>query len=229
MTLRAILFDKDGTLFDFQATYGPWADRLIVDLSGGDGPRADRMAQAIGFDRAATAFLPQSPVIAGTVQDVAGLLLPCLNGWTADSLVAHLNASALNAPQRGRVALAPLLDRLRGQGLVLGVATNDAEVAAHAHLQAAGVGDRFDFVAGYDSGHGAKPGPGMCLAFAEATRIAPSAIAMVGDSTHDLLAARAAGMVAVGVLTGPALAADLAPHADAILPDIGHLPGWLGL
>jgi phosphoglycolate phosphatase len=34
-------------------------------------------------------------------------------------------------------------------------------------------------------------------------------------------------MQVVGVLTGPAEANDLAPHADAVLPDIGHLPAWL--
>ncbi|EPX85444.1 HAD-superfamily hydrolase, subfamily IA, variant 1 family protein [Salipiger mucosus DSM 16094] len=51
---------------------------------------------------------------------------------------------------------------------------------------------------------------------------------MVGDSTHDLIAGRAAGMQCVGVLTGPAAAEDLASQADVVLPDIGHLPGWLG-
>ncbi|MEH6752099.1 MAG: HAD hydrolase-like protein, partial [Paracoccaceae bacterium] len=50
---------------------------------------------------------------------------------------------------------------------------------------------------------------------------------MVGDSHHDLLAGRRAGMQTLGVLTGTALAADLAPMADAVLPDIGHIPAWL--
>ena len=50
---------------------------------------------------------------------------------------------------------------------------------------------------------------------------------MVGDSTHDLIAGRAAGMWTVGVLTGIAATDELAPYADAVLPDIGHLPGWL--
>jgi phosphoglycolate phosphatase len=31
----------------------------------------------------------------------------------------------------------------------------------------------------------------------------------------------------VAVLTGVAGAADLAPHADAVLPDIGHLGAWI--
>jgi len=52
-------------------------------------------------------------------------------------------------------------------------------------------------------------------------------VVMVGDSTHDLIAGRAAGMACVGVLTGTAVEGDLAPFADAVLPDIGHLPGWL--
>ena len=50
---------------------------------------------------------------------------------------------------------------------------------------------------------------------------------MVGDSRHDLIAGRAAGMQTVGVLTGMAELADLAPFADVVLPDIGHLPLWL--
>jgi phosphoglycolate phosphatase len=65
------------------------------------------------------------------------------------------------------------------------------------------------------------------LAFAAQTGLDPARIAMIGDSTHDLDAGRAAGMVTVAVLTGPASAESLAPHADVVLPDIGHLPAWL--
>ena len=52
---------------------------------------------------------------------------------------------------------------------------------------------------------------------------------MVGDSRHDLIAGRAAGMATLGVLTGVAGAEDLAPLADLVRPDIGHLPQILGL
>jgi len=49
----------------------------------------------------------------------------------------------------------------------------------------------------------------------------------VGDSTHDLIAGRRAGMQTVAVLTGVALEAELAPHADVVLPNIGHIPAWM--
>ena len=34
-------------------------------------------------------------------------------------------------------------------------------------------------------------------------------------------------MQTVAVLTGLAETAQLAPYADVVLPDIGHLPAWL--
>jgi phosphoglycolate phosphatase len=89
--------------------------------------------------------------------------------------------------------------------------------------------DRFAFVAGFDSGHGAKPEPGMLAAFCAATCIPAAECAMIGDSTHDLDSGRAAGMVTVAVLTGIADHADLAPHADVVLESIGALPAWLGV
>ncbi|MEY3961435.1 MAG: hypothetical protein RIR14_2089, partial [Pseudomonadota bacterium] len=83
------------------------------------------------------------------------------------------------------------------------------------------------FVAGCDSGWGGKPAPGQLLAFAGRVGVDPVRSVMVGDSLHDLEAGRAAGMRRVAVLTGIAEAAELAPHADVVLPDIGHLAGWI--
>lgn len=67
----------------------------------------------------------------------------------------------------------------------------------------------------------------MCSAFAAALDQPPGGCVMIGDSLHDMAAGRAAGMVCVAVLTGPSEARTLAPAADAVLPDIGHLPDWL--
>ena len=105
------------------------------------------------------------------------------------------------------------------------MATSDNTGSAEAGLLAMGVRSHFDFVCGYDAGHGHKPGPGMVLGFCAHVGLSPAAVAVVGDSVHDLHMARAAkaGMV-VGVLTGPATRAELAPHADIVLPSIADLP-----
>jgi phosphoglycolate phosphatase len=231
--ITGILFDKDGTLFDFHATWSVWAQGLLEELAGGDAAFARRLAAAIGFRLAdpkagvKAGFLPASVVIAGTPAVIAAELLPLLPGRDAASLVELMNARAARAPQTPAVPLRPLLSGLRGRGLRLGLATNDGEAPAQAHLTAAGVSDLFDFVAGYDSGHGAKPEPGQLLAFAQTFGLDPAAVVMVGDSTHDLIAGRRAGMRTLAVLTGLAGPNDLSPHADAVLPDIGAIPDWL--
>jgi phosphoglycolate phosphatase len=122
----------------------------------------------------------------------------------------------------GEPALA--LGALRAMGLRLGVATNDSEESARRQIAALGLEEAIEFVAGYDSGHGGKPDPGMVLAFARHLGVAPKRIAMVGDSRHDLEAARAAGALAVAVLSGPAGRDALEPHADYVVDDIGALP-----
>ncbi len=222
-----LLFDKDGTLFDFHATWSVWAGGVIRDLARGDRRKMASLATALHYDLAAGEFLPTSPVIAGTNREAARLMAGVLTDRTVDELERYLMMTVARAPQRPSLALAPYLEGLAAQGLALGVMTNDNEYSARAHLKSAGIEGHFSFIAGCDSGYGAKPAPGPLLAFARIAGLAPERVAMVGDSTHDLIAGRAAGMQTIGVLTGPASARDLAPHADIVLPDIGHIPRWL--
>ncbi len=227
MAIDALVFDKDGTLFDFAATWGAFGRIAMLQLSDGDVQRATELGKAIGFDFEQESYDPNSVVIAGTVDEVAAALTPHLPEVSLGHLIETLNRASANAEQIQAVPLAPFLAELLRAGLKLGVATNDAEMPALQHLQSVGVRDHFDFVAGYDSGHGYKPGPGQLLAFAQHVEVAPSRVAMVGDSLHDLEAGRAAGMVTIGVLTGMATAKTLEPLADVVLPNIGHIPGWL--
>ena len=60
----AVLFDKDGTLFDFNATWVAWVEAMLARWSAGDAGLADRLAMALDFDRAARVFRPGSVVIA---------------------------------------------------------------------------------------------------------------------------------------------------------------------
>ncbi|WP_171210476.1 HAD family hydrolase [Ruegeria sp. HKCCA5426] len=227
MPIDAILFDKDGTLFDFANTWGAFGRNVLLRLADGDNQRAAELGRIIGFDLESVTYSEDSIVIAGTVEEVADVLVPHLPDMEHEELIDLLNVESASAPQAPAVPLAPFLNGLRDAGLKLGVATNDGEMPALEHLASAGIREHFDFVAGYDSGHGYKPGPGQLLAFAAHVDVAPERVAMVGDSLHDLQAGRAAGMTTIGVLTGLAPAEILAPFADVVLPNIGHIPGWL--
>lgn len=226
MTIRGLIFDKDGTLFDFRRSWGVWSERLLARLTE-DAALQARLAEAIGYYPDRQDFHPDSPVIAGTAPEIAAALLPHLPGTNLEGLVAQMNALAAEAEMVQAVPLRPLFQAFRARGLAIGLATNDTELPARRHLEAHDLLDLFDFVAGYDSGFGGKPAPGQLLGFARQTGLDPSEIAMVGDSRHDMEAAGAAGMARVAVLTGIARAGDLHPHADVVLADIGALPGWL--
>ncbi|MGY6547889.1 MAG: HAD family hydrolase [Roseinatronobacter sp.] len=225
--VTAILFDKDGTLFDFGASWNGWVARILSELSAGEPARAQAMASALAFDLRTGRLFPHSAVIAGTLEQTADLMLPALDGMGRAELIAYLMRASIQTEMVAPLPLHPLLTELRARGLTLGVATNDGEASALTHLDRAGIAGFFAQVLGYDSGYAPKPAPDMLLGFAERVQIAPARIVMVGDSTHDLIAGRAAGMKTVGVLTGLADRATLAPYADAVVADIGAVPRLL--
>ena len=231
-SLRGILFDKDGTLFDFAASWASVLDDTLVALTD-DSTLRHVMARDAGYDPVRRRFVPGSPCVAGAVEEIAAVWARHLPERSVSEIEVIANQFGETAGSRGALApavpdLPAFLRGLRDDGFVLGIATHDSEAAAHAHLGAVDALDCFAFIAGYDSGHGLKPGPGMLLAFAAATELRPDEIVMVGDSVHDLGVAPAAGAaMAVGVLTGPATREDLAPHADHVLDSIADLPALL--
>jgi len=224
--IKAFIFDKDGTLFDFQATWGVWTGLIISDLADGDAALIQALADRLDYDLDAHVLRPTSFVIAGAAHEIVDAVLPLLPNWEWDALSVFLNDKAAAVPQVPVADLDAVLGDLRGRGYKLAVMTNDAESSARAHL--APHLNLLDMVVGSDSGHGAKPDPAPLLAIAKALGVGPADCAMVGDSTHDLGAGRAAGMQTIGVLTGPAVRVDLAALADVVLETVVDIPTWLG-
>lgn len=231
LRLRGILFDKDGTLLDFEATWGPLYRRLALELAGDDMEKAQSLLLAGGLDPVSGRVVAGSVLGAGTTHDIVDLWFPQLPEPEFAEMVrridaafhAHGSASSVPVPR-----LIETIQRLVGDGYLLGVATNDSTHAARHAIAAVGVDAHLPHVHGYDSVARPKPAPDLVHAFAEAAGLKPGEIAVVGDNRHDLEMARAAGAgAAIGVLTGNSGLADLAPLADAVLKSIADLPDWL--
>ncbi|MFN6978936.1 MAG: HAD family hydrolase, partial [Gemmobacter sp.] len=105
--IDGVVFDKDGTLFDFRRTWAGWAARLVTELGGGEAARMQAMAAAIGFDHAAQDFAPDSPVIAGTAGEIAAILSPHRPDIAMPALLARMNALAAAADLVEAVPLRP--------------------------------------------------------------------------------------------------------------------------
>ena len=224
---KAVLFDKDGTLFDFQATWSKWIPHVLRIFTHGDRELARHVAAQLGFDSDAGEFLQDSPFVAGTPEVTIEVFIRQFPERSPSEIVRILAESSSAAEQVPAAPLQPLFEDLKRRNLRIGLVTNDREDGGEAHLRAAGCRGYFDFLAGSDSGYGAKPDPGMLLAFCSEFSIRPQDCLMVGDSPTDMVTGRNAGMTAIGVLTGVDSEESLTPLADAVLQDIGQIPDWL--
>ncbi len=229
--MHGILFDKDGTLLDFEATWLPLLRLVARDLAHGDDEVAAAMLVKGGLNPETERFRAGSAIAAGTSVDVARLWYPTLDGDALGAIVARID-EGFRAGGIAHSVLLPgvteTLAALVAEGRILGVATNDGTATAAGALDAIGLGRFFTHVLGYDAVANAKPAPDMVLAFAARTGLKPAEIVVVGDNAHDLVMARQAGAgAAIGVLSGNSAAADLSPFADAVLASICDLTDWL--
>ena len=231
MAIAGILFDKDGTLLDYHRTWMPLNRAAALAAAEGDAALAERLLERAGFDPARGRIAAGSLLAAGTTAEIAALWSEALPGRETAALTREMDAlfvEGVAAYASPVTDLAALFRRLNGRGLALGVATSDSHEGALASLAPFAVLELLDFVAGYDSGHGTKPGPGMVEAFCRATGRPAAAVAVVGDNLHDLEMGRRAGAgLVVGVLSGTGEAAELATLADRVIDDISALEALL--
>jgi phosphoglycolate phosphatase len=227
-SIRGILFDKDGTLIDFNRTWFGVIMMLARSASDGDETAARALAERGGYDWQQQRFVGGSVVAAGTIADLVDLWHPELPEPGRRSRIAGYDNVAVEEGARraaGIVGLQETLETLGRRGFQLGIATNDSEAGACATASALGLTALFHSIIGYDSVAQPKPWPDQVHLFAARTGLDPAAIAMVGDNTHDLEMAHAAGAgLAIGVLSGNSTRAELAGLADIILDSIADLP-----
>jgi len=227
--IAAILFDKDGTLLDFHATWLPKGRDLLTKFCGDDSALKSRLMVKAGYDASSGRIMSGSILAAGSNMDIAQVWAQELAMPVAE-LEAYINqefASGDSHPSVPVDDLTPSLQKLHDMGYVLGVATMDSEQGIEATLVPFACLHLFSFLAGYDSGFGSKPGPGMVQGFCQAMGLQPHQVMVVGDNTHDLHMGLSAGAgVVVGVLTGTSVGSDL-HEADFVLESIADLPELL--
>ncbi|MDA8010760.1 MAG: HAD family hydrolase [Gammaproteobacteria bacterium] len=228
--IRGILFDKDGTLLDFNRTWLPPYRRAAEYLQGRFGISAGELLARGGFVAENETWLPDSPLASGSNREIFEL-------WS-EAVGAPLDGAERRELETcfARHEYAPVIENLdavlaslRRRGFALGLATMDDEAGARAMLDALGAAAHFDFVCGADSGHGVKPEAGMALAFCGACGLQGAQIAVVGDSPKDLRMGENAGAaLRVGVLSGAHDADALnSAGADLVLKNVGELEAAL--
>lgn len=229
--IRGILFDKDGTLVDFEATWLAVAEALALRAADGDRERADILLQLGGYDAERGRFVSDSVIAAGTNAEIVELWFPELGREERRERIIEFDRYAADTGSANPVALAGCREAIRAlhrQGMRLGIATNDSTEGAERTLLALGIAQKFEAVFGYDAVATPKPAPDTVASFCDFTGLRPGQVAMVGDNRHDLQMARAGGCgLAIGVLSGTGTREALEPLADVILDSVADLPDYL--
>ncbi len=229
-----IIFDKDGTLIEFHAMWSDWMEGLAQRLAAASGHAlvADYLAH-VGYDADSRRTLPGGRLAIHSMTDFRTLTVDYLhNRGVPDA--AQVTASVWSVPDpihaaRPTTDLAALFTRLQAHGCRLVVATTDDHAPAVATLQHLGVDHFIEYIIGADDGVPIKPLPDMVLAHCQRAGLPPARTVVVGDSLDDMRMAKAAGALAIGVLTGLTSAAQIGPLADHLLDSIEQLPALFGL
>ena len=187
--MPALIFDLDGTLVDtvYAHVFG-WQRALAEAGMPIDGWRIHRRIGMSGglFTRAVARELgrPLTPEEAETIQRRHGELF-----------------RELLAERRPLPGAVELLAELRTLGVAHGIATSGRRPEIDASLEVLGIGPETVVI---ERGlvQRAKPEPDLFLACAEQLGVPAQECYVVGDAVWDLLAARRAGMLSVGLLSG---------------------------
>src|ERR1700676_2090883 len=131
--IRGVLFDKDGTLIDFFATWAPAYEQAAHETAQGDAVLAEKLLALGGRDPLTKRFRPDSPLAAGTNAEIGRLWAETAGHADHGALTSKLDKffrehAVANA--RPVTDLVNLFGRLRSHGLRLGLATMDSSAAA---------------------------------------------------------------------------------------------------
>ena len=225
--IKGILFDKDGTLLDFNRTWLRPYRRAAEFLQSRFNVDADHLMACGGFIAETKTWRRDSPLASGHNKEIIACWEQTIGvKISADERRALVEIFTLPSSQYAPAVtdLAALLTTLHARDIKLGLATMDDEANAQQMLRDMNIASLFAFVCGADSGHGVKPQVGMVRAFCDACGLRPDETMMVGDSPRDLAMGKNAGVLMnVGVLSGAHVAEDLTPLADIILDNIAGL------
>ncbi|MBV8079215.1 MAG: HAD family hydrolase [Actinobacteria bacterium] len=186
---RALIFDLDGTLVDtVYAHVFAWQRALAEEGMPIDGWRIHRRIGMSGglFTRAVAREVGRE-----------------LSDEETEAIQKRHAAifSELLPDRRPLPGACELLAELRERGIVHGIATSGRRPEINRSLEALGVGDGTVVVDRGDVAR-AKPEPDLFLACQAALGVEADDCYVVGDAVWDLLAARRARMLSVGLLSG---------------------------
>lgn len=189
--MKAILFDLDGTLAD---THGLIMQcyEYTIETHLGRPMRREIWERLVG--------LPLDDTLTAVCAFYDVELTPTLLNDLRQTYRAHMRANCDDV--RAFPGIVEMLNALRERGLRMAIVTTKFRHMAVRHLETAGLADYFEFIVPGDEVTHPKPDAEPFLRALELLGLPPEHVAHVGDSSHDITGAKAAGIYAIAALWG---------------------------
>lgn len=206
--LEAVVFDNDGLLLDTESVWTR-AEQDLFELRGAEFTPADKLE------------------LVGTSAEIAGGILERRLGepGCAAELIEELNELVVAELEHGVEAMLgarELLERLRDQGVPLGLVSNSPLRFVHRSIELAGFEDFFDVVLSAHEVAAPKPAPDPYLEACRRLKVEPGPeVVALEDSPTGVAAARAAGLTVIGIPSVEGVLLDEAHHlAESLLDKV---------
>lgn len=231
MKIKGILFDKDGTLLEFDRTWRPIASQVVEEVAAYyDFHDKSALAAAIGLYP--DSIDPLGSLSAGTNKDVALDMHSVLvkNGRYIDP-VEHIrwstevfNKVAASLPFYVVDGVEATIRKLKEKGILVGLSTADSVENATLFLSKTGLLPYFDYIGADDGIINPKPAPDYMEVFCKKYSLLSKEVAVVGDTMADMNFGinSKAGFIA-GVLSGTGTRELLEERATVIIGSVGDL------
>lgn len=209
-----IVFDWDGTIVDSTAMIARCIQKAAEDL-GLTVPTLEQASHVIGLGLHDALARAVPELAAGRIEEFSTRYR---HHWFACEHEVVLFAG-----------MRDMLVELAGRGVPLAVATGKSRRGLARAFEQTGLGRLFDASRCADETH-PKPHPAMLLELAGELAVVPPRTVMIGDTTHDLDMAAAAGAAGIGVTYGAHPRDQLAAREPlALVTDVAQLRAWLTL
>lgn len=230
-TPQAIVFDKDGTLIDFDAMWGSWTLQLADRFQASNGlDIRQALCECYGYDIARRKILPDGKLTCTPMWQLRELMIEAVASFGLSAIESSCAvAEAWHVPDPVTLArpftdIQKLFTNIHRLGIKIALATTDDRGPTRAMLEAFGVKDLITTMVCSDDGIQAKPAPDMVTTLCQRMNVHPGDVIVVGDTVADLQMARAAGAgYVIGVLSGVGSLANLTPLADILIDTIDTL------
>ena len=221
LTVKMVMIDLDGTLIDSVPDLATAANRMLADLKR---PAWDMAHYRAWIGNGVPRFVKRA--LTGEMQAEPEDKL----NEQALALFRMHYAAAVSDLSRPYPGVVPALERLKAQGFSLACITNKAEAFTLPLLRNLDLYEYFQLVLSGDSLPKQKPDPLPLLHACKHFGIDSSHGVLVGDSSNDVHAARAAGMPVICVTYGYNHGHDIRQSLpDAVVDSLTDVPQYLRL